>query len=403
MFTKRLALVLFIPLFNACLFSTSAGAHELDGTNSAPTAITSPKKFTAPENDPEFTVFPNGRAFWEFNAVLVPGRGEPWTEIQQADYEKIKQLPVDKVQWALMDLDTGKMLSESAPSSTRIFGASTSKMFVVSALLDKQNGEVKSYPSDVKETKGRKGKALRPEYAGNDDLDHMVRIYMRSNNHSWVLLQQRIGIDSSGTPDADRGRVGVIEFTEKLGYHHNRGWQGDLALGNFSLASIKAAVHSFLRRRFKVSEDKIHGNELTAADTVRYLYDTYWNRYPGAEYAWKLLYTCQTGGNKGNKYMPNNIFVGGKTGTYPGGSAAMTEVNGSKKPVSVYNHALTFYNNGTQYGLVVLTDMGNPEYSAILAGGLVREFAGVKELPLPVAPEVASAPARSLFTEKSAR
>lgn len=352
------------------MFSSIAYASELDFPY---------KKLSAPETDSNFTTFPNGKTFADFKVALVPGKGEVWTEVQQAEYEKMKQMPVEKVQWALMNLDSGEMLSESTPSKTRIFGASTSKMFVVSALLDKQNGEVKSYPPVVKIHKNRRGKVINSERHSDDDLDHMVRIYTRSSNTSWVLLQQRLGIEKDGQLNADLGRVGVIKFTERLGYHLSRAWQGDLLLDIQSMAINRLMPISFLRRRFKVNEDYIHGNELTAAETVRYLSDTYLSLYPGAEYAWKLLYTCQTGDKKGNKYIPNSIYVGGKTGTYPGGTgAALTEVNGIKKMVAVHNHALTFHYQGKQYGLVVLTDLGHPEFAAILTGGLIREFVGIR-------------------------
>lgn len=376
-------LVLSLALVFASI-SLTASAHELDAAlqNETPPFPLLQKKFTSPETDASFTTFPNGKTFADFKALLVLGKGEPWTEVQQAEYEKYKQMPVDKIQWALMDLDTGRMISQSTPSKTRIFGASTSKMFVVSALLDKQNGEVKSYPPVVKDYRDRKGRVIRTEQFSEDDLDHMVRIYMRSNNHSWVLLQQRIGMNEKGELNADRGRVGNIQFAQKLGYMDSRPWQGDLMLDSVSVSVSRITEEGFLRNRFNVTDyDYIHGNELTAADTVKYLYDTYNARYPGAEYAWKLLYTCQTGEKKGNKYLPNTIFVGGKTGTYPGGigSYGMTEVNGVKKAVGIHNHALTFRHNGTQYGMVVLTDVGTPEAVAVIAGGLMREFLGIND------------------------
>jgi hypothetical protein len=270
------------------------------------------------------------------------------------------------------------MLSQSKPSKTRIFGASTSKIFVVAALLDKQKGEVLTYPPVPKEIKDRKGILLRTESISDDDIDHLARIYMKSDNNSWVLLQQRLGKDENGELNADRGRAALIEFTERMGYHNVRGWQGDLMLDPESLAASKLTSKDKLQRLFSVNEGSIHGNELTAADTAKLLYDTYTGRYAGAEYAWKMMYTCQTGEKKGNKYFPKNIFIGGKTGTFPNGRAAMSEVNGVKKKVAVRNHAMVFHFNGTQYGLVVLTDLGKNEPAAVLAGGLVREFLGVR-------------------------
>lgn len=361
-----------ITVFTLLLLSSCANAPN------SRTIASEDSRFTAPETDPDFTKFPNGKTFADFKATLSGGLGEAWTDVQQAQYEKLKQMPVDKVQWALMDLDNNKMLSESKPSNTRIFGASTSKVFVVSALLDKQKGEVLSYPPLLKEIKDKKGNLVRTETISDDDIDHLARIYMHSNNDSWVLLQQRLGKDGNGELNADRGRAGVIEFTERMGYHNVRGWQGDLLVPSPSMAMAKQRSQISVRKNMGVDEYYIHGNELTAADTVKYLYDTYRGRYAGAEYAWKMLYTCQTGEKKGNKYIPKNIFVGGKTGTFPNGRAAMSEVNGVKKKVAVRNHALVFHYNGIQYGLVVLTDLGNSEPAAVLTGGLIREFVGVR-------------------------
>lgn len=371
----------FLPVACAIFVTSCASSQNSriiaseDSENDNPAIV---KKFTAPETDPDFTKFPNGKTFADFKAALVGGEGEPWTEVQQAQYETLKQMPVDKVQWALIDLDNNKMLSQSKPSPTRIFGASTSKVFVVSALLDKQKGEVLRYPPILKEIKDKKGNLLRTETISDDDLTHMARIYMHSDNDSWVLLQSRLGKDKSGELNADRGRAAVIEFTERMGYHDIRAWQGDLVVESESKVtnSLRKEVKS--RTRLGIDEKYIHGNELTAADTAKYLYDTYTGRYAGAEYAWKMLYTCQTGDKKGNKYIPKNIFVGGKTGTYPNGRAQMSEVNGVKKKVAVRSHALVFHYNGTQYGLVVLTDLGKNEPAAVLAGGLIREFVGVR-------------------------
>ncbi|MGZ3695375.1 MAG: serine hydrolase [Bdellovibrionota bacterium] len=380
MTTKSSSLLPAILAVTLVLNAACASAQKSRGIASEDSKIQAPdsKKFTCPETDPDFTKFPNGKTFADFKATLTGGTGEAWTDVQQAQYEKLKLMPVDKVQWALIDLDNNKMLSQSEPSKTRIFGASTSKVFVVAALLDKQKGEVKSYPPIVNEIKDKTGNVVKTETISDDDIDHLARIYMHSDNDSWVLLQQRLGKNENGELNADRGRASLIEFTERMGYHDIRGWQGDLLVEDEGKAAsnLKGEVKS--RNRLGVTESYIHGNELTAADTAKYLYDTYTGRYAGAEYAWKMLYTCQTGEKKGNKYIPKNIFVGGKTGTFPNGRGEMSEVNGVKKKVAVRNHALTFHFNGTQYGLVVLTDLGNNEPAAVLTGGLIREFVGVK-------------------------
>lgn len=295
-------------------------------------------KMSHPGADPKFTRFPDGRTFNDLGLSLVKGRGERWTSLEQSAYERVKRRPESEVQWTFLDLDEKKILSQSRATSKRIFGASSSKIFVVGALLDRQ-----------------KGKLL------GDDLELMGAVFSRSDNSAWITLQGRVGT-KNGTPDMNRGRVRVVDFTEKMGYANTRGFQGSILVNTEEL-----------RRRFG-NVSSYHGNELNAAEAAQFLQDTYNGKYPGAEILWKLMYACRTGARKGDKYLPSSIFIGGKTGTYAG----PTEVNGLNQDVNINNHVMVMHINGKQYGLAVLSNTGTPETVALLAGGLVREFAGVR-------------------------
>lgn len=87
------------------------------------------------------------------------------------------------------------------------------------------------------------------------------------------------------------------------------------------------------------------------------------------------MYTSRTGGLRGKKYIPKSIYVGGKTGTYAGPTE--NPETGTSYNVNMRNHVMVFNINGTQYGLAIFANNGSDESVALLAGGLIREYAGV--------------------------
>lgn len=287
-----------------------------------------------PENDSQFHILPNGQNILNLRVnssklQFQKGSGVSFSTSHKSAYEKLKkesQTQQDhKVQWALMDLDSGEMVSESLDSQRKVFGASTSKVFVAGALLDWNQGQF-----------------LR------DQMQLAANMIVVSSNTAWTNLQQQLGGGS-----ANLGRERNHDFTQKMGYERTRGFQGYLG--------------------------DIHGNELTAKETVHFMRDTYQGRYPGSEYLWKLMYTSRTGANRGKKYLPKTLFVGGKTGTYDGTTVdpetgSGRNPDGSAYKVKIRNHLMVFNVKGRQYALAVLANSGQDESAALLAGGLYREY-----------------------------
>lgn len=293
---------------------------------------------TNPVSDREFTLLPNGKDLRSIsvNGVslsLARGTGEPFSSSAKNLYAKIKtdskSDPNHPVQWVLMDLDAHRVVDQSLSVSRKIFGASSSKIFVAGTLLDSQNGTISA-----------------------GQLQLMSDMLVVSSNTAWTELQAQIG-----GGDSNKGRQLNYAFTQRMGYSRTRGFQGYWG--------------------------KLHGNELTAIETAEFLHDTYKGNYPGAETLWKLMHACRTGGSRGRKYIPSTIYVGAKTGTYDGPTenpetGSTKNPNGSEYTVAVRNHMMVFNINGTEYGLTILADTGSDETAAALAGGLVREYLGVK-------------------------
>ncbi len=286
---------------------------------------------SSPELDPDFQVLPSGKnlSYIKVNGsslYLAKGTGDAFTASKQQSYLSLKtatlQQPEHKVRWAIMDLDSGAVLAQSLSAHRRVFGASSSKIYVAGTLLNQRQGVLTS-----------------------SQMQKMADMLVVSSNSAWTALQQEIGNGSS-----DKGRQLNYEFTQSLGYSETRGFQGYWG--------------------------DVHGNELVASETVQYLHDVYWGRFPGAEYLWKLMYTCRTGASRGRKYIPKSVYVGAKTGTYDGPTE--NPDTGENYQVKIRNHVVTVNVNGRQYGVAVFANSGSDEDVALLVGGLLRDYAGLK-------------------------
>ena len=201
-------------------------------------------------------------------ALLSPVKGRGWRfgDRQKERYCALKRN--DSVQWVVNDIATGEVLSRSANADRLFFGASTSKIFVAGAFLDKKHGDV-----------------------SREELELLTRMIVVSNNGAWLELQRRTGDSGS----ADGGRAAVHAFVRRMGYPTIRGFQG------------------WMRRE---DGSRVHGNELNAIEVSRFLRDTYRQKYPGAEILWEIMQATKTGGSKIDKYTPNDVYIAGKTGTY---------------------------------------------------------------------------------------
>ena len=233
------------------------------------------------------------------------------------------------IQWVLNDLETGSIISQSNNAQERYFGASASKVFVAAAFLHKQNGQL---------TRAQ--------------LALLVRMIIKSDNSAWLELQRQTGED--GTDNS--GRKAVARFIQEMGYTNTRGFQGLMIADN------------------GVS---VHGNELNTMDLAAFLYDTYHQKYKGAEILWKIMHATKTGGNKINKYTPSHIYIGGKTGTYHGENVSPETIK--LDSIKARNHVTILRIKDKYYGLSILSNTGNDEDVAILGGGLIREFLIEKE------------------------
>jgi hypothetical protein len=258
--------------------------------------------------------------------VRIRGQGNDFGEAQRKRYCKLKH--AEKIQWALNDLETGEFISRSANADELYFGASVAKLYVAAALLNKQNG-----------------------HFDRNQLTLMVKMIVVSSNSAWKELQRQAGDD--GTDDS--GRAAVDAFVQSMGYTNTKGFQGWWN---------------------KEDGTRIHGNELSSVELAKFVHDTYHRRYKGAEVLWEIMQATVTGRQRINKYAPQNVFVGGKTGTYDGPNASPATVK--LKSIRARNHVVNLKIDDKSYGLAILSNTGSGEDVAILGGGLMREYLGVE-------------------------
>ena len=285
------------------------------------------------ESDDSFFTLENGINLRDFGStnirhmlVRIRGQGQKFGERQRKHYCKLKQ--AENIQWVLNDLDSGEIISRSANADEVYFGASVAKIFVAAALLDKQDGKFDA-----------------------NQLSLLVRMIVVSSNGAWRELQRQTGDD--GTDDS--GRAAVDAFIQSMGYSNTKGFQGWWK---------------------KKDGTRIHGNELNSAELAKFLYDTYHRRYKGAEVLWEIMQATATGRRRINKYTPQDIYIGGKTGTYDGPNASPATVK--LKNIRARNHVVNLLIGKKSYGLSILSNTGSGEDVAILGGGLMREYLGVE-------------------------
>lgn len=291
-------------------------------------------KFTDPTLDPHFLTLASGINLKDIQIrgrglSLTRGTGNLFSANQQTSFEKLMQDSKSQadhpVQWVLTNLDNNQVIDQSANPDKIIFGASVSKVFVASTLVDHQGGILQA-----------------------SQWQPFADMLVVSSNTAWVDLQKQLG---GGY--ANQGRERIQNFTQRMGYLRTKGFQGNLG--------------------------PIHGNELNAKDLVSFLYDTYHANYTGAETVWKMMHTVRTGANRGFKYIPRHIYVAGKTGTYDGPTinpetGEPTNADGSTYKVRVRHHLMVIHSKGQQYGLAILANTGSDESAALLAGGLFRQL-----------------------------
>lgn len=149
------------------------------------------------------------------------------------------------------------------------------------------------------------------------DYQMAIKLLVKSDNEVWTPVQNLAG-----------GTEAVNSWADKMGY------------------TMKPARNG--------------GNSCNAFDMCKFFSDVCHNRFKGAENIFKMSSSCQTHSSRSLKYMPTDVYIGGKTGTY-----------------NVSNHDCCFIQKGDKfYSISVLTELGSTgsDVIACMFRGLYDEY-----------------------------
>lgn len=229
------------------------------------------------------------------------------------------------VQWQLMDLEDGQVLSQSAGAGRLFYGASISKVFAAAAFLHRRGAQIT-------------GK----------ELSLLAQMLIVSSNRAWGIIQSKTGDGSTY-----RGQSYQTEFVRRLGLDKTipfRGWH-----------------------------DNTHGNKVSAAELNRFILKTYKKSWQGSDKLWALMHSCRTLKSRALRWLPADLVVGGKTGTWIG--RTVHPQSGKPYNAGIRHLTITFRHEDRQYALTILSDGSRNKDLAIMTGGLYRRFL---EKPAPV-------------------
>jgi len=154
-------------------------------------------------------------------------------------------------------------------------------------------------------------------FESNKDYDYLIKLLVKSNNDVWTPMQNKAG--------------------------------GADAVNNW------AAV-----RGYGMQPARSKGNNANAVGMCEFYKDVCKNKFQGAEVIFKVSNSCQTSSSRSRKYMPSDVFMGGKTGTY-----------------QTSNHDCCWISKaGKLYSICVLTELGSSgsETIAQMFRGLYNEY-----------------------------
>lgn len=162
-----------------------------------------------------------------------------------------------------------------------------------------------------------KNKGVLPN---STDYSKFIQLLVKSNNDVWTPIQNLAG-----------GGVAVNNWAKSMGYN--------------------------------MQPARSLGNNANAVDMCRFWKDVCKGNFEGAEVIYRITSSCQTSAARSRKYMPNTIFIGGKTGTY----------NSS-------NHdSCWIEKDGKFYAITILTELGTQGTEAIaqMFKGVYNEYIGL--------------------------
>ena len=263
---------------------------------------------------------------------ISKGKGDPVPEGWEIKYKKLKNQGITKAdfpfQWGLIDLTSGKVLSKSLTPRKLFYGASTTKIMVGSAFLQKvENPYSSKYFQDL------------------------LKMIVVSSNPSWRTVQY-----AAGGGNMEQGRLEVHSFTQNLGLERTRAFWG-----------------------YSSTMNGLHGNEINVEEFIDFMQQLYRGEFYGSEMIFKIMLAGQKGYDMSKRFLPKTVLIANKGGRYDGpttnpDTGSRTNPDGSKFKVRVRHQALFLRDKQKDYLMVIFSDLGKEIDLSIMAYGLYHEY-----------------------------
>ena len=148
--------------------------------------------------------------------TLSRNKGLNSSGFSQSKYESAKSNP--NIYWAIYDISKDTLLASSSNATKNVYGASVPKIFVASAALDNNNGNISS-----------------------GDYEKIIKLLVKSDNNVWTPLQNLAG-----------GAQSVNQWAKKMGYKNQPArTQGN----NANAIDMCKLYRDVCRNNFKGAED----------------------------------------------------------------------------------------------------------------------------------------------------
>tara|TARA_B100000925_G_scaffold179951_1_gene135797 strand:+ start:325 stop:1245 length:921 start_codon:yes stop_codon:yes gene_type:complete len=263
---------------------------------------------------------------------ISKGKGEAFTLEHQKKYLELRKKGKGNsyfpIQWKLVNLSTGETIDQSKSIDKVFYGASSTKIMVGSAFLQKEHNPFESIY-----------------------FQNLLDMIVVSSNSAWKIVQKAIG-----NGDMEKGRLFIHQFTKDLGLDRTRGYWG-----------------------YSSSMNGLHGNEINVVEFMKFMELLYRGEFRGSELIFKIMLTGQKGYDMAKRLLPSDVMIANKGGrcdcrTLNPDTESGTYPDGTPFRVYVRHQSLFLRHDNVDYAMVILSDLGEEIDLSVMAAGLFYEF-----------------------------
>ena len=123
----------------------------------------------------------------------------------------------------------------------------------------------------------------------------------------------------------------------------------------------------------------LHGNEINVDEFMQFMKMLYRGEFVGSELIFKIMLTGQKGYDMSKRLLPSDVMIANKGGrcdcrTLNPDTQRGTYPDGTPFRVYVRHQSLFLQHDGTDYAMVIFSDLGEEIDLSVTAAGLFYDF-----------------------------